>query len=159
MSCLGQTLGTTSGPDDFQLLFFFIAVCNSSRLMSSHGWYSVSAPLSLSTLLNSCTPLFSKMKHQHVSVASYLSCFSTDICSLPRFLTNLFFIVCKHLVLTELFTSSYMSPDSLGFCLNFHFEVSCYCLQFLVCCYFVFTFNSLFFLGDLLGFTFLCHIC
>ena len=75
------------------------------------------------------------MERQNVSVSSF-SGFSSDIFSLPRFLKNFLSIVCKSLVLTELFTSFYISPDSFGF-----------------------FFNSLFFLGNLLGFTFLCHVC
>ena len=41
----------------------------------------------------------------------------------------------------------------------FHFEGFSYCLRFMICCCFLFLFNSLFFLGDILGFTFLYHVC
>ena len=63
------------------------------------------------------------MERQNVSVSSF-SGFSSDIFSLPRFLKNFLSIVCKSLVLTELFTSFYISPDSFGFCLNFIFRDS-----------------------------------
>ena len=76
MSCLSQKLGTASGPGDFQLLVFFKAVCNSSGLMSSHGWHSISVYFCSSLFIHSAewlySLLFSKMVRQNVSVASFL---------------------------------------------------------------------------------------
>ena len=99
--------------------------------------------------------LFSKMEHQNLFCCFFfLGGFSTDICSLSRFLKNFF-----------------LSFASIWFWRN-HLLLSTYLLilwafawifrhllLFLVCCYFVLLFNSLFFLADLLGFTFLCHVC
>ena len=118
------------------------------RSATHHGWQSISACF--------CSLLFihsAKMIRQNVSVASFLGGFSTHICSLSRFLKNFF------LLFANIFTFFCVTPDSLGFCLNSHFEGFSYCLQFLVCCYFIFLFNSLFSLGDLLGLIFLCHVC
>ena len=109
------------------VVVFFIAVCNSIWFISSYGWHSVSAYFGSSLLIHSAEWLyslfFSKMERQNVSVSSF-SGFSSDIFSLPRFLKNFLSIVCKRLVLTELFTSFYISPDSFGFCLNFIFRDS-----------------------------------
>ena len=80
VSCLSQRLlGTASGPGDFQLLVFFKAVCNSSKLMSSHGWYSISVYFCSSLFILSAkwlySLLFSKTECQNVSVASFLGGF------------------------------------------------------------------------------------
>ena len=97
VSCLSQKLGTASGPGDFQLLVFFNAVCNSSWVMSSQGWHSVSAYFNSSLFIHSaewlCSLSFSKMLRQNVSVASFFGGFSTGTCSLPRFLKNFFLLL------------------------------------------------------------------
>ena len=97
MSCLSQKLGTASGLGDFQLLVIINAVCNSSWVMSSQGWHSVSAYFNSSLFVYSaewlCSLSFSKMLRQNVSVASFFGGFSTGTCSLPRFLENFFLLL------------------------------------------------------------------
>lgn len=100
----------------------------------AYGWHSVSAYFCPSLFIHSVewlySLLFSKMERQNVSVASFLGGFFKWYLFFTKVSEDLFSIACNHLVLTELFTSFYMSLDSSGFCLNFHFEGFSYCLQF-----------------------------
>ena len=113
----------------------------------------ISAPLSLSTLLNDC-PLY---RSPICYAKKFLFLLSVVVFQLVPYLfftkvsEELLSIVCKHLVLLVVFTSFYISPDSFiwAFSFNFPFEGFSYCLQILVCCHFVFLLNSLLFLGDL----------
>ena len=81
----------------------------------------------------------------------FLSWFFNQYLFFTKVSEQLLSIVCKHLVLPVVFTSFFISPDSFiwAFSFNFPFEGFSYCLQILVCCHFVFLFNSLLFLGDL----------
>ena len=68
------------------------------------------------------------MERRNVSVASFWWFFNW--CLFFTKVSKIFSFVCKHLVLPELFSSFYISPEFLGFCLNF--DGFSYCLQFLI---------------------------
>ena len=129
------------------------AVCNSSWLMSSQGWHSVSSYFCSPIFIHSAEGLssltFSNMLRQKVSVSSFFHDFSTSIYSLLRFLKNPFLLFANiWFCLQYLLLFTYLLI-LWAFSFNFHFEGFSYCLQILVCCCFVFLFNSLLFLGDL----------
>ena len=87
-----------------------------SNLLNGIQIYADTYPLCwmvvLSIVLQDGTPEF-------VLLLLFLRWFFNWYLFLIKVSEELFSIICKHLVLTESFTSFYISPYSLGFCLNF----------------------------------------
>ena len=145
VSCLSQKLGTALGPGDFQLLVFINAVCNSSWVMPSQGWHSVSVYFNSSLFIHSaewlCSLSFSKMLSQNVSVASFFGVFFFN----------------WHLSFTKV-SEQLISLNSWAFAKIFILRDSLVVGRSWFVVVLCFLFLIFFLLGDLLGFTFLCHV-
>ena len=115
VGCLSQKLGTASGPGDFQLLLFMNADRNSSWIMSSQGWHSVSTYFNSSLFIHSVEWLCSFIL-QDFTPKCFCCFFFWWFFNCHLFFTKvseeLHSIVSKHLVLLVLFNNE-DSMDSI----------------------------------------------